>query len=235
MDNQQWLAKHGLPELGTAKRLLDKCYKALNKLEFLEKSGSVFLSTEASLKQSKVLFLGLNPGGDDADESYGTILASMISCRLGVSGLDQDWSTSSRSYFPGDSVFQRRFKHIAERLGIAYGAIPATNLSFIRTRDVGSYDGFHEDIVRFGDIHALILDEIQPEYLWITGQTKYARSLLDDSKMKWRSSGHGNGFIGRGRGMFCDREVKVCHTPHLSRWDPQTNAKALEWSFEGLI
>ena len=235
MEEHDLLKTWGLPQLGTADRLLDKCFEMLRSIDALHVSGSLFLSAEASLKPSKVLFLGLNPGGDASDATYGTVKDSLVSCRLGINAFDGDWSTSSKSYFPGDSPMQRNFKFICKRLGVSYGEVPAANLVFTRSRNLREYDGFSEDLLRLEKIHSLIVNSISPECLWIMGNTEHARSLISNMDMKWARSGYDRWSIGTGTGDFCGAKLRICHTPHLTYWDPKKNPTALEFAFEGML
>ena len=133
----------GLTPVGKGERLLDRIHRVLAKAGMLERSGGVFLCAEAALCKSDTYFIGLNPGGsDDEDDPLYTVSESLSSTRLAVNGLDQDWSSRTKTYEPGLAPMQKRFKYIAEFLGLSYGAIPVANLVFTRSRSVDAHNNF---------------------------------------------------------------------------------------------
>src|ERR1035441_8005860 len=76
----------------------------------LDKSGTILYSSCATLKPGKYYFLGLNPGGTDADtntirKSLGN-LGALTDCAY----LDEDWGSDSRSYSKGCHPLQKNFK-----------------------------------------------------------------------------------------------------------------------------
>lgn len=232
----QMVVNSGLPAVGSGNRLLDKVFRVLSELKQLDCSGSVFLCAEAALKPSEILFVGLNPGGseDTADENR-NIRESLSCTRLGVNAFDQDWSSEKRTYEPGLAPMQKRFKFITQELGIAYGSVPALNLVFANSRSVFDLPEF--DLLRdvTAPVHRLVVDTIRPNILWLMGNPKHAGSLLQIEPMDWRRSSYKNWAIGRGVGKFAGRAMEICHTPHLSFWNPETNLDELNFVFEKII
>lgn len=223
----------GLKAVGTGEKLLDRIHKHLDGKKMLGRSGSVFLSAEAALhSECQTYFLGLNPGGtDDELNPINTVAESLCSTRLAVNAFDQDWSSERRTFKPGRAPMQKRFKYIADWLGLAYGDIPAANLVFTRSASISEHNSFYLDRDAVAPVHQLIMDEIKPSRLWIMGDVRHAATLLKFTKEEWRDSGYKNWSIGRGHGYFCGHQVEICHTPHLSFWDPSTNLKALKFAF----
>ena len=177
-------------------------------------------------------FIGLNPGGNiDDEEARGSILDSLVYSRIGGNAFDQDWSSPGRKYMPGFAPMQARFKAIASFLGIAYGAIPASNLVFTRSVDVASHPEFAGDRAACAQVHRIFMDAIRPRKLWVMGSTDQAADLLTDQKIEWQDARHAKWSIGHGRAMFCGREVELCHTPHLSLWDPTGKEDLLRFAF----
>lgn len=222
----------GLKAVGTGKKLLDRIHVRLDEAKMLGRSGSVFLSAEAALSRNEIYFLGLNPGGtDDGLNAPSTISESLCSTRLAINAFDQDWSNETKTFEPGFAPMQKRFKFIANWLGIAYGAIPAANLVFTRSTSISSHHSYDRDRDAVEPVHQLIMDEIKPPRMWIMGDVSHAAQLLKFTQVEWRDSGYKNWSIGRGRGFFCGHQVEICHTPHLSFWDPSKNLEALKFAF----
>jgi hypothetical protein len=179
-------------------------------------------------------FIGLNPGGESADEEAGTfptIAESLAMSRLGCNGFDQDWSTRKQSYAPGQSPMQQRFKYVCSRLGLVYSEVCATNFAFTRSRDIESHQSFEQDLEASLKVHKILLNAVQPEFLWIQGNPDTVGLRAD---LEWRpeGSGYSNWSIGRGTAELCGKTYQACHTPHLMFWDPKANAAAFEWAFE---
>lgn len=217
----------GYPEPGKGSRSLDRIAVLAGESDLLDDSGGILLSSEATLEsrsRSDIYFLGLNPGGAVDDHEHGdgfpSVFQSLALSRLGVSGWDQDWSRQGAVYAPGQAPMQRRFKHIAQRLGLAYGEILATNLVFARSRQFKDLGDLEQQIERSLPIHRLMLDTVKPKRLWVMGNTDNAGATLRlHSDTEWKSAGYSNWSIGRGTVDFCGHTMQFCHTPHLSFWD----------------
>lgn len=205
----------------------------------LDTSGAILISSEATLqpnRRSDVYFLGLNPGGaaeeDVGSEGFPTIFQSLALSRLGVSGWDQDWSRPGATYKPGEAPMQRRFKHVARRLGLAYGESCATNLVFARSRHFKDLRDVQQEVQHSLPIHKCMLDAVQPRRLWVMGDPAHAGNALKvHTGVEWRPAGHANWSIGRGTVNFCGRTMEFCHTPHLSVWDATAQDKQELLSF----
>nr|WP_314444393.1 hypothetical protein [uncultured Sphingomonas sp.] len=215
-------------------RPLDMAYLSLGSSGLLDRSGGVLNSAEATIRKGRMYFIGLNPGGaiEDGDrDTYPTISESLALSRLGCNGFDQDWSTEQQSYPAGQSPMQRRFKFVCRQLGLVYSEVCATNFVFTRSRDIDSHQSFDEDLKASLKVHKILLDAVQPDFLWIQGNPETVKLNVD---MEWRKegSGYSNWSIGRGTAEVCDKTYRVCHTPHLMFWDPEANGDALRWAFE---
>ena len=231
----------GYQEPGKGSNVLDRVASLAEEIDILDESGSILSSAEATLAshgRSDVYFLGLNPGGaadeQGAFEGFPTIFEGLALSRLGVSGWDQDWSREGATYRAGQAPMQRRFKHVAHRLGLAYGEICATNLVFARSRRLSDLGNLEQQIEHSLPIHKLMLDAVQPKRLWVMGNPDTAGSAFRlHSDVKWKSAGYANWSIGRGTVDFCGRTMQFCHTPHLSFWDATAPDKQelLEFAF----
>ena len=214
-------------------RPLDMAYLSLGHSGLLQRSGGVLNSAEASLRKGPIYFMGLNPGGESADEEAGnslTIAESLALSRLGCNGFDQDWSTDRKTYAPGRSLMQQRFKYVCGRLGLIYSEVCATNFVFTRSRDIKSHQSFGDDLIASLKVHDILLNVVKPEFLWIQGNPG---TVGLKAELEWRKegSGYSNWAIGRGTAELCGKRYQVCHTPHLVFWDPKANVDAFEWAF----
>lgn len=233
----------GLKIVGEGSAHLDEIARLLLQSDMLDESGGVLNSPEASLNpqtKNDVYFLGLNPGGAAPADEKGritegttTIYESLAMCRLGVCGWDQNWSRKDASYRPGEAPLQRRFKHVARRLGIPYPEILATNLIFVRSSRFRELSSVEDQIQACLPVHKLMMNVIRPKRLWVMGNPAHAHDVLNLSNVEWRQANHGNWSIGTGTVEFCGRELRFCHTPHLSLWDAtkDDNQELLDFSF----
>lgn len=234
------------PPAATGSEPLDRLAALLDseELDMLDESGSLLISSEATLRDggnSDIYFLGLNPGGEAGEDfsifgRFPTIYESLALSRMGVSGWDQDWSRKDASYPPGQAPMQRRFKHIAGFLGLAYGEIFATNLVFARSRRFKALRRLEEQIEACLPVHQLLVEIVQPKRLWVMGNTDSAGNALNlHGDVRWRDAKHANWSIGHGTVDFCGRRMTLCHTPHLSLWDATSEDKQelLDFAFHG--
>lgn len=234
---------------GEGSGLLDRIATFLDSpdVDMLDESGGLLNSAEATLQKGTggdIYFMGLNPGADGAKDysildDFPTVFESLVFSRLGVSGWDQDWSRKDAHYEPGQAPIQRRFKHIARLLGLAYGDILATNLVFARSGKFRALKGIDAQIRACLPVHQMMIDVVQPTRLWVMGspaQAGIALKLHDD--VQWRRAHHqesADWSVGYGTAEFCGRTMTFCNTPHLSYWDAtgEEKQKALEFAFSG--
>lgn len=219
------LNERGHHHLGKGGAALDEIFCVLANTDLLHRSGAVMLSPEAVLRPAPLLFMGLNPGGDENAVST-SLLDNLVSCRMGISAWDEIWKGEA-----GNSVLQMRFKHIAKFLRMDPLTIPSTNVVFTRSRDVASHRNWAEDRQATLAVHEIFAATVEPEMLWIMGNPDAAGELITDQRIEWRNSGHGNWSIGHGTATYAGRPVTLCHTPHLSRWDPAGKEQALRFAF----
>lgn len=237
------LASIGFHAPGRGKQHLDQVMSELDE-GTLDESGGVLISSEATLRPGEVYFLGLNPGGEEGQDysafnRFPTVYESLAMSRLGVCGWDQDWSREKATFEPGQAPLQRRFKHIARRLGLSYSEIFATNLVFARSRRFKALESVAEQIEGCLPIHRRMLAIVQPKYLWVMGNTDNAGSALRlHNDVTWtHDEDHSNWSIGHGTADFCGLTLELCHTPHLSLWDATAPEKEglLQFAFGGRL
>lgn len=221
---------------------LDRAYQVLEEEGMLHRSGAVLASSEATLRKGVIYFIGLNPGGEDVGpddpedrlNDYPTIAESLAASRFGCNGFDQDWSTKTKSFAPGQSPMQTNFKFVCRALHLCYSEVCATNFVFTRSSKVSDHTSWEADLRASRRVHSIFLDKVEPDFLWIQGNPATVGLEVD---MEWIPSGYHNWSIGRGNAVLDGRKYQACHTPHLSFWNPEACADQLRWSFEktGLI
>lgn len=220
---------------------LDRIFRVLQASDLLDQSGSVLISSEATLVENDIYFLGLNPGGaDDPDSgisSFPTLRESLALSRMGCCGFDQDWSRKGARFLPGQSPMQTNFKAICKRLGRCYAELPAANVVFTRSSDLASHGKYQSDLDRGIKVHRILLDRIRPKLLWLMGNPANAGDhlIIRDDQSEWRKSGYSNWTIGRGRVEFCGQDFAFAHTPHLTFWSPKEREPLIDWAFEGFL
>jgi hypothetical protein len=218
-------------------RPLDQARRVLAEEGILHRSGGVLMSAEATLRKGVTYFVGLNPGGeDDAPHSlddrvsdYPTIAESLEASRMGCNAFDQDWSTATRSYAPGQSPMQSRFKFVCRTLRLCYAEVCATNFVFTRSTKVADHTSWERDLRASAKVHSIFLEAVQPDFLWVQGNPETVDLQVD---MEWQPSGYSNWSIGRGTATLGGKEYPACHTPHLSFWNPEANVEELLWAFQ---
>lgn len=221
----------------TTERPLDQARRVLAEEDMLDRSGGVLMSAEATLRKNVTYFIGLNPGGEDmppdsSDEraaDYPTISESLAASRMGCNAFDQDWSTKTRSFAPGHSPMQSRFKFVCRELRLCYAEVCATNFVFTRSTNVAGHTSWERDLRASARVHSTFLDAVEPDFLWIQGNPDTVDLQVE---MEWQPSGYSNWAIGRGTAMLGGKEYIACHTPHLSFWNPEAHLEKLQWSFE---
>lgn len=214
---------------------LDRIFCVLTEANLLDVSGSVLMSSEATLRESTLYFLGLNPGGDEeGNSSFPTIRESLALARMGCNAFDQDWSRARATFLPGAAPMQANFKTICAHLGQCYSEVPASNLVFTRSRDVSSHGLYEVDLERGMEVHRILLDAIRPRFIWFMGSLSNASEQLRIVNVEWERADYRDWYVGRGTVEFCGKDYLFGNTPHLSYWSPAGREKLLDWVFAGL-
>jgi len=192
----------------------------------------VLLSAEATVRPADIYVVCIEPESEtQADQPDQTIFQSLAFSRIGGSAFDQDWNSPKEGHFPGSAPMQLRFKAVAAFLGLAYAAIPVSNLVFTQPGNIGVRDEQHEDHETCVAVHRMFVDEIRPKKLWIMGNADDASILLTDEHIEWRDTRDNDGSVGHGTAVICGHPVELCVTPHLGIWDPTGEDDALRFAF----
>ena len=141
--------------------------------ELLGQSGKVFYSgRQAFSAPSSLYVLGLNPGGDPEKLSTDSIAkqADWVSAIA-----PEDWSAyrdeSWQEKPPGRHGMQPRVLHLFRSIGLQPGAVPSSNLVFVRSRrerDIASSFGQLADMC--WPFHRFVIATLRPKVVLCFGQ-----------------------------------------------------------------
>jgi hypothetical protein len=168
----------------------------------LDRSGKVFYSgREAFIDPAPIYILGANPGGAPelhADETL----------RMHTQWVEQEapfnWSAyrdeSWKHKAPGRHGMQPRILHTLKRLGLNPGAVPASNLVFVRSSRESTLDGnfrlladqcwsFHQHIIQSQRPKAILcLGGTAGDYvLHRLGQHRLTSTFTEANARRWQS------------------------------------------------
>lgn len=182
----------------------------------LDESGTILYSSSATLKPGKYYFLGLNPGGTDANTN--TIRQSLgnLGTRTDNAYLDEDWSSDSRSYGKGRHPLQKSFRSLFVALGEDPRAICASNLIFSRSISEKGAGGAKRTELCWA-VHEAILEIVRPAVIITFGRQpfNFFRYKLSGTAAEDSRAGHGNWTW---RYSILKTGEKLIGLPHLSRY-----------------
>ena len=165
----------------------------------LNKSGEVFYSGRRAFNVSSDLYiLGANPGGDPEALSEQTVSKKVNEV---LHEKPENWSAyrdeSWRGKSPGKDAMQQRMLHLFGRVGHDPGEVPASELVFLRSKDLSRLEGdFNQLAEECWQFHQAVIDRLgvrviacisNPASRWIRGKLG-ADTLLDefqDTKPGW--------------------------------------------------
>lgn len=137
-------------------------------------SGKVFYSGRGAFSSSAPLYvLGANPGGDPTNHTTETVEAHT---RRVLHEFPPDWSAyrdeSWEGAAPGTFGMAPRVLHLFRRLGLKPGAVPASNLFFVRSRREEHIKARQASLAELcWPFHALVLAKLRPRAVLCFGNT----------------------------------------------------------------
>jgi hypothetical protein len=154
MDTSIFLAK--------AKSLLTESY--------LARPGCVLYSAPTTLTRGRFYILGLNPGGDESNETVGSSLdALLIRDASRNRYLDDPWEYRGKEMAPGKHPLQARLREFArDYLCVDLAAICASNLIFFQSKN-DRIINLHHDGRDSWPVHQLILGIVRPSLILTIG------------------------------------------------------------------
>ena len=170
------------------------------------RNGRVFYSGRKAFSAPSHLYvLGINPGGDPVSHPGDTVhrhtTKVMNRCPDNWSAYrDERWKGQ-----PGTSGIQPSLLHLFKVAGYDPGTVPASNVLFLRSRNVPEYPGNTGDDARqCWAFHQEVIDRLSVEVVVVAGrkQERFIRDQLkadelveswtDGNKKPWRSTWHRN-------------------------------------------
>lgn len=154
------------------------------------KSGMVFYSGRRAFQGRAPLYvLGLNPGGDphhhQRDETVEWHTREVLRRYPDEwsAYVDESWGGAD----PGNSVMQRRVRHLLEALSLSPGRVPASNLLFVRSSKEsdlgGELRGLAEQCWRF---HKQVIKVLKPPVILCFGKTcgAFVREMIKSDTLR---------------------------------------------------
>lgn len=169
----------------------------------LSRSGKVFYSGRMAFNSPSSLYvLGLNPGGDPANQTTETVGAHTSDV---LNFHPDDWSAYrdeawKKNCPPGTCGMAPRVLHLFKGLGLNPGSVPCSNLIFVRSRreaDLGK--DWRSLAVQCWEFHAHAIERLQPRVILCFGKKTGdyvtrkvgAKTLIDEhvekNNRQWRS------------------------------------------------
>jgi hypothetical protein len=193
--------------------------------ELLPCSGKVFYSGRIAFAGPAPLYvLGVNPGGDPGGKRQMETVAAHTDWVANAA--PSDWSAyrdeSWKSRPPGQGGMQPRILHMFEVLGLNPGAVPASNLVFVRSRREAA---IANDFKRLAGIcwafHRYVIENLCPSVILCLGKTagdyvcaqvgaleRYA-TFTEQNERRWQSHAY------RSRSGV---KVVVATHPSIANW-----------------
>ena len=189
-------------------------------------SGKFLYSAYETLALGDLYFLGINPGGtihNDPSEVIGSSL-ELLPGRIKNEFLDDTW----RGKKPGTSTLQKRVQKLIQGIGYDIRSVCASNLIFIRSKNLTNLENFNQLCQACWPVHELIITEIvKPKVILTMGTDKKSASgflyerhykkFKEDAELTLFASGHGRTRCQYFRTVVNDHPLLVIAVPHLSR------------------
>jgi hypothetical protein len=198
---------------------LNKIKKLIKEDKHLSQmKGGVLYSNISTLKKGKFYFLGVNPGGTNAD----SILENIDFKGDKESHFLEAWDNGNGEYESGEAPLQKRVIELFEKVDTSIINVCSSNLIFRQSKDLKELEG---GLVKNANIcwkvHELLVNEIvQPKYIISHGGFVYDYLVNNQGfkKEKIFESGHGSWTIKVAK----KDDITLINLPHLSYYTPFT-------------
>ncbi|WP_156362301.1 hypothetical protein [Sphingomonas sp. Leaf208] len=206
---------------------IDKVERYLEDADMLDAPGAVLYSSAETVQSGAVYLLGLNPGG----EGEWTLRDNLASARKGKNAyLDEAWENRKGTYGCGRAPLQLRVVAVCKQLGIPVRNVPASNLVFTRSRDVGAHKGFQAAISLCAPVHTMLLQTIQPKLLFTFGSIDWIKKAANSLVYESKKARHGSWDAHRGRIKIFGQDMQFANVPHMSYWHSTTRTDVVDWA-----
>ena len=170
------------------------------------RNGRVFYSGREAFSSSSPLYvLGINPGGDPATHTGDTV---ELHTDKVLHRCPENWSAYRDERWhglPGTSGIQPSMLHLFDVVGYDPGAVPASNVLFLRSSNYQKYPGdrdvhasecwaFHESVIHELSISVVVIvgKKLKPFVLDRLNACELVECWTDENKQPWRSTWHRN-------------------------------------------
>jgi hypothetical protein len=173
--------------------------------ELLARSGKVFYSGRAAFTgEPRLYILGVNPGGDPSTMQDETIDShtEWVSNKAPA-----DWSAYRDERWkgkpPGRHGMQPRILHMFNSVSLQPGAVPASNLIFVRSRRENNISEDFEHLAGLcWPFHRYVIEKLKPKVILCLGKTagdyirkqtksneQYA-TFIEQNNRRWQSAAY---------------------------------------------
>jgi hypothetical protein len=208
----------------------------LGQLGLASLPGKLLYSGISTLSPGELYVLGHNPGGDPLVEttSVADDYASLAGRPRGWNEyLDASWRPGGREQSPGGAIMQKRVCNLIASFGLEIRAVCASNLIFVRSRDMETLEGQEQLAQRCWPIHRFILENVRPRAILSIGGNRvfdFVRSQArDQSAVEEFPSGHGTWTCKAMTGQVGQLCVSIVSVPHLSRYAVDRHPRVIDW------
>lgn len=181
-------------------------------------------SGAATLRPGPLYLLGHNPGGRPTDPRLPTIGQSVdwLPTQKFNSYLDTAWV--------GRTALQCRVIWLLAALGLHPRQVPASNLCFVRSRDVKT-SRMREYAEICWPVHEKILEMVKPRMIVVYGNSahspyEFLANRFGIVKSRTHGSGHGSWLC---RTFVVPGHFRIVGLPHLSRYDITAHPHVARW------
>jgi hypothetical protein len=173
----------------------------------MDRSGSVFYSGRDAFSGTRPLYLlGVNPGGNPSVKSEETLRSHTNTVLREV---PDNWSAYRDESWEGAPAgtwrMQPRVLHLLRSLKLDPGAVPASNIVFLRSRREDSIDGNLEELAEAcWPFHRRVIEELNVRTVLCFGQTagkwvcnqlgadRLIAQFVEQNNRRWKSTSFRN-------------------------------------------
>jgi hypothetical protein len=200
------------------------------------RSGKLLYSDLATLSPGELYVLGYNPGGDPKAEPI-----SVAEEHANLAGRPKGWNEylhgvwlrDGREQLAGSMPMQKRTCYLLRSLGLDVRSVCASNLIFVRSKDINTLRDRKKLAEECWPIHQLIFDIVRPKAILCIGgneASKFLHSRANKlSNIEPFPSGHGDWKCSATTGQIGSSRMSIVRIPHLSRYAIDRYPEVVHW------
>jgi hypothetical protein len=207
------------------------------KSDDLDKSGAVLYSSlntteKINEKEGRVMFLGINPGGNGEEMPEYTIDNHFSKLDNDFNEyLNGDWGAEK-----GKSKLQTRVQEFFKAFDLDILKVYSSNLFFLRSSDVDFFNGYEFYLYanKYWDFHLEFIKRLDTKVIISNGigwksAFNYIFERYKPKNAEYQNSGHGNWSIGYFDVNIENYLIRVVGIPHLSYYSVKEKGNHLSW------